>query len=107
MFVEHGILDANANVSCECFEWQNSDASEPGRYDAIFASDCLYDTTYYADLVGHLSRFIKHDGFVLIVYKMRHADREQEFFKMLVKEGFYVSILKDDIIDSSLPHLRG
>ena len=51
MFVEHGILDANANVSCECFEWQNSDASEPGRYDAIFASDCLYDTTYYADLV--------------------------------------------------------
>ena len=35
MFVEHGVLDANANVSCECFEWQNSDASEPGRYDAM------------------------------------------------------------------------
>ena len=40
------------------------------------------------------------------MYKLRHADREYEFFKDMERNGFSLSILTEDCIDDSLKHLR-
>ena len=109
------MLRSKKSIFCETFNWAVSqerddrvheNGSSGRKYDVIFASDCLYDTTYYDDLINIFTDFVHENGMIIIVYKLRHPDREYEFFKALQRGEFCLSVLTEECIDTSLEHLR-
>ena len=103
--LESNFITSDTDILCQTFDWA-IEQDVHTRYDMIFASDCLYDTTYYTDLINSFKKLINANGIIIIVYKLRHADREYEFFKDMERNGFSLSILTEDCIDDSLKHLR-
>jgi predicted nicotinamide N-methyase len=114
--VKSDLIDTDENITCKTFDWAVNANDEKKsteinsykleRYDVIFASDCLYDTNYYSDLIKSFGELVTENGVIIIVYKLRHADREYGFFKALQNNGFYLCILTEDCIDVSLKHLK-
>ena len=114
--LKSNLIDTDKNITCTTYDWAENGKDEKGNvvihshrkegYDVIFASDCLYDTKYYSDLIRSFNDLINENGIIILVYKLRHADREYNFFKALQKNGFYLCILTEDCIDASLQHLK-
>ena len=74
--------------------------------DKLKSKKIIKEKKLYEDLINSFKKLINANGIIIIVYKLRHADREYEFFKDMELNGFSLSILTEDCIDDSLKHLK-
>ena len=59
--------------------------------DLVFASDCLYDSTFFDDLLETLLRVTHQGSIVYFGYQVRHPAREHDFFNRLINSGSFSS----------------
>lgn len=59
--------------------------------DLVFASDCLYDSTFFDDLLDTLLRVTHQGSIVYFAYQVRHPAREHDFFSRLMNSGTFTS----------------
>jgi len=101
-FAENANVIPNCNaIKVESFDW--CDEGTPnwvplGGFDIVLASDCLYESKIYDDLLSALERVLANDGMLLLAYKMRHSDRELVFFEKLRSKGYNIVLLKQGIM---------
>jgi predicted nicotinamide N-methyase len=101
-FAENTKVIPNSNaIKVESFDWCDEGTPKwvpPGGFDIVLASDCLYESKIYDDLLSALERVLANDGMLLLAYKMRHSDRELFFFEKLRNKGYNIALLKQGIM---------
>ena len=101
-------ISASNSIVAEHFDWcalledgaddsKNSWVPQHG-FDVVLASDCLYEPKHYEGLLLAFDKVLASSGILIIVYRMRHADRERLFFQKMKDRGFAFTCLHQEAL---------